>query len=49
MREWLMASYVVALVKRFFALEILDRAFGLAAQAFLPGGVELGRQRGHGA
>lgn len=35
MREWLMASYVVALVKRFFALEILDRAFGLAAQAFV--------------
>lgn len=35
MREWLLASYPVAVVRRFFALELLDRSFGLAAQAFV--------------
>jgi len=34
-REWLLASYPAALVKRFFELELLDRSFGLAAQAFV--------------
>lgn len=35
LREWLEASYPAALVRRFFALELLDRSFGLAAQAFV--------------
>lgn len=35
MREWLLASYPAAVVRRFFELELLDRAFGLAAQAFV--------------
>ena len=34
-REWLLASYFAAVVRRFFALELLDRSFGLAAQAFV--------------
>jgi membrane protein len=35
MREWLLASYPAAVIRRFFELELLDRAFGLAAQAFV--------------
>ena len=35
MREWVLASYPVAVVRRFFELELLDRAFGLSAQAFV--------------
>jgi len=35
MREWLLASYPAAVVRRFFELELLDRSFGLAAQAFV--------------
>ena len=35
MREWVMASYPVAVIRRFFELELLDRSFGLAAQAFV--------------
>ena len=34
-RERLEASYPAAVVRRFFALELLDRSFGLAAQAFV--------------
>lgn len=32
---WLRGSYPFAVVRRFFDLELLDRAFGLAAQAFV--------------
>jgi len=35
MRAWLLSSYPVAVVRRFFELELLDRSFGLAAQAFV--------------
>jgi hypothetical protein len=35
LRERALASYPAAVVKRFFELEILDRSFGLAAQAFV--------------
>ena len=35
MRERLLASYPAAVVRRFFDLELLDRSFGLAAQAFV--------------
>jgi membrane protein len=35
LRERLAASYPGAVVQRFFALELLDRSFGLAAQAFV--------------
>jgi membrane protein len=34
-RERLLASYPAAVVHRFFQLELLDRAFGLAAQGFV--------------
>lgn len=34
-REWVLGSYVVAVVRRFFRLELLERSFGLAAQAFV--------------
>lgn len=34
-RAWIDASYPMAVVRRFFALELLDRSFGLAAQAFV--------------
>jgi membrane protein len=34
-REWALASYPGAVVRRFFELELLDRSFGLAAQAFV--------------
>lgn len=34
-RERLRDSYPAAVVERFFALELLDRSFGLAAQAFV--------------
>ncbi len=32
---WIEDSYLLAVVRRFFALELLDRSFGLAAQAFV--------------
>lgn len=35
MLDWLRRSYPVAVVRRFFELELLDRSFGLAAQAFV--------------
>ncbi|MHB1067067.1 MAG: hypothetical protein ACYC2Z_06530 [Candidatus Nanopelagicales bacterium] len=35
LREWALASYPAAVVRRFFDLELLDRSFGLAAQAFV--------------
>lgn len=35
LRDWLEDSYVIAVVRRFVALELLDRSFGLAAQAFV--------------
>ena len=35
MRDWVLASYPAAVVRRFFDLELLDRSFGLAAQAFV--------------
>ncbi|MDO9485352.1 MAG: hypothetical protein Q7K25_04750 [Actinomycetota bacterium] len=35
MREWVLASYPTAVIRRFFELELLDRSFGLAAQAFV--------------
>lgn len=35
MRDRLLASYPAAVVRRFFELELLDRSFGLAAQAFV--------------
>ena len=34
-RQWFEASYPGAVIQRFFALEVLDRSFGLAAQAFV--------------
>ena len=34
-RGWFEASYPGAVVRRFFALELLDRSFALAAQAFV--------------
>lgn len=34
-RRWFDASYPAALLRRFFALELLDRSFALAAQAFV--------------
>jgi len=33
--EWIRKSYPVAVFRRFFELELLDRSFGLAAQAFV--------------
>jgi hypothetical protein len=33
--QWLLASYPAAVVRKFFDLELLDRSFGLAAQAFV--------------
>ncbi|MDP2288348.1 MAG: hypothetical protein Q8M73_07250 [Actinomycetota bacterium] len=35
MREWVLGSYPVAVFRRFFELQLLDRSFGLAAQAFV--------------
>ena len=35
MLEWALGSYPVAAFRRFFELELLDRSFGLAAQAFV--------------
>lgn len=35
LRERLMASYPAAVVRRFFDLELLDRSFAIAAQAFV--------------
>ncbi len=35
LRQWLLSSYPVAVVRRFVQLELLDRSFGLAAQAFV--------------
>ncbi len=35
LRAWVLDSYVVAVVRRFFRLELLERSFGLAAQAFV--------------
>jgi membrane protein len=35
LRAWLEASYFTAVVRRFFALELLDKSFALAAQAFV--------------
>ncbi len=35
MRAWVLASYPAAVIRRFFDLELLDRSFGLAAQAFV--------------
>jgi membrane protein len=35
LRTWVVDSYVVAVVRRFFQLELLERSFGLAAQAFV--------------
>ena len=35
MLEWALNSYPVAAFRRFFELELLDRSFGLAAQAFV--------------
>jgi membrane protein len=34
-RDWFEASYPGAVVRRFFGLELLDRSFALAAQAFV--------------
>lgn len=34
-RLWFEGSYPAAVIRRFFALELLDRSFGLAAQAFV--------------
>lgn len=34
-RAWFEQSYPAAVVRRFFQLELLDRSFGLAAQAFV--------------
>ena len=34
-RAWVLGSYPVAVFRRFFELELLDRSFGLAAQAFV--------------
>lgn len=34
-REWVEDSYPAAVVRRFLELELLDRSFGLAAQAFV--------------
>jgi membrane protein len=33
--DWVEDSYLLAVLRRFFALELLDRSFGLAAQAFV--------------
>ncbi len=33
--SWVLRSYPVAVLRRFFALELLERSFGLAAQAFV--------------
>lgn len=35
LRGWLDESYLAAVVRRFFELELLDKAFALAAQAFV--------------
>lgn len=35
LRDRILASYPAVLIRRFFDLELLDRAFGLAAQAFV--------------
>jgi membrane protein len=35
MLEWIQNSYPFAVFRRFFELELLDRSFGLAAQAFV--------------
>ncbi|MDD2857991.1 MAG: hypothetical protein PHU75_04875 [Candidatus Nanopelagicales bacterium] len=35
MLDWITRSYPVAVVRRFVELELLDRSFGLAAQAFV--------------
>lgn len=35
LRAWLEANYPAAVLRRFFALELLDRSLGLAAQAFV--------------
>lgn len=35
MRDWFLRSYPYAVLRRFFDLELLDRSFALAAQAFV--------------
>ena len=35
LRDRILASYPAVLIRRFFDLELLDRSFGLAAQAFV--------------
>lgn len=35
LRNWILGSFAVAVVRRFFQLELLERSFGLAAQAFV--------------